>query len=236
MAPLSRYMSLMSDMERPHTATHLRRYAAQALGLIALAGALGFGGLCWRVDRQGRTDEARPTNVIVVLGATVQSDGRPGPNLQERVRHAVELYRAGYAPHVICTGGEKGDPASAAAVACNLAAKQGVPPEALWPADGSWDTRSDARFAAEVMAAQDWHTALVVTHPLHTYRARRFFWQAGIRAYTSPTSTDLSAIGQPWRAYYTIREAVGVLWPLLESMGLPQEWTARFQRWIYAGP
>jgi uncharacterized SAM-binding protein YcdF (DUF218 family) len=167
--------------------------------------------------------------------AAVQPDGQPGPNLRERVRHAVELYRAGYAAHVICTGGERGDPTSAAAVACSLAMQQGVPPEAVRLADGSWDTLADARFAAEVMAAQSWRTALLVTHPLHAYRARRFFRQAGVQAYASPTTTDLSAIPQPWRAYYTVREAVGVLWPLLERAGLPAAWTARLQRWVYVG-
>ena len=213
----------------------MRRCAARGLGLIALAGLCAFIFLCWRIDRQGRTDEARPVDAIVVLGAVVQPDGQPGPNLRERVYHAVELLHAGYASHIICTGGEIGDPASAAAVACNLAAQRGLPPEALHLADGSWDTQGDARFAASIMGAEEWRTALLVTHPLHAYRARRFFRQTGIEAYVSPTSTDLSVIEQPWRAYYTVREAVGVLWPLLEGAGLPEGWTRRLQRWVYTG-
>lgn len=232
---VSCYHVRMNGGQKRSLLTRLGCCATKGLGLVALAGLLGFGVLCWRVDRQGRTDEARPADAIVVLGAAVQPDGQPGPNLRERVRHAVELYRAGYAAHVICTGGERGDPTSAAAVACKLAMQQGVPPEALWLADGSWDTLADARFAAEVMAAQSWRTALLVTHPLHAYRARRFFRQAGVQAYASPTTTDLSAIPQPWRAYYTVREAVGVLWPLLERAGLPAAWTARLQRWVYVG-
>ncbi len=226
----------MNGRQKHSHLTYLGCCAAKGLGLIALLGMLSFGLLCWRVDRQGRVDEARPADAIVVLGAAVEPDGRPGPNLRERVRHAVALYRAGYAAHLICTGGERGHPASAAAVACNLAAQQGVPPQALHLADGSWDTLADARLTAELMAAQGWRTALLVTHPLHAYRARHSFRQAGVEAYTSPTTTDLAAIHQPWRAYYTVREAVGVLWPLLEHVGLPEAWTARLQQWVYAGP
>ena len=226
----------MQRIKKKPITTRLGRYAMRGFGLIALAGLLGFGSLCWRVDRQGRTDEARPADVIVVLGALVQPNGQPGPNLQARVHHAIELYRADYASHIICTGGEIGDPTSAAAVACKLAERQGIPAEALRLADGSWDTQADARFTAEVMRARGWQTALVVTHPLHAYRARYFFRRAGIDAYTSPTTTNLSAIRQPWRIYYTVREAAGVLWPLLESAGLPQKWTARLQRWVYTGP
>ena len=207
-----------------------------ACGLIALIGLIGFGALVWRVNRQGLVDEARQVDVIVVLGAAVKADGQPGPNLQERVRHAVELYHAGFATRIICTGGERGHPSSAAAVACKMTQTQGIPPEALRLADGSWDTQTDARFAAEIMAVEGWQTALLVTHPLHTYRARRFFRQAGIKAYTSPTTTNLAAIDQPWRAYYTFREAVGVLWPLLKNAGLPETWTRQFQEWVYTGP
>lgn len=225
----------MGHIKRQGAFSTIGCYAVRGLGLIALAGLVGFGGLCWCVDRQGRTDEARPADVIIVLGATVEPDGQPGPNLQARVRRAVELYRTGYAVHIICTGGQIGDPTSAAAVACSLAESQAVPPTALRLADGSWDTQADAQLAAQVMAAEGWRTALVVTHPLHAFRARRFFQQTGIEAYTSPTTTDLAAIDQPWRAYYTFREAVGVLWPWLEGMGLPEEWTRRLQRWVYVG-
>lgn len=203
------------------------------LGLTVLIAMVAFLLLCLQIDRYGRVDLARPADAIVVLGATVLPGGRPGPDLQVRTRHGVGLYQGGLAPNLICTGGVAGDPFSAAAVAGSMAQELGVPSERVFLADGSKNTSEDARQAAQVMAEHGWRTAVVVSHPLHVYRARLFFEQAGITTYTSPTTTDVDAIAQPWRFYYTVREGVGVLWPYLEAAGLPDHWTARLQLWVY---
>ena len=55
-------------------------------------------------------------DAIVVLGARVNADGSPGSDLTSRTYHAVDLWLAGYAPHIICTGGFKNERLSAAAV------------------------------------------------------------------------------------------------------------------------
>jgi hypothetical protein len=33
-----------------------------------------------------------------------------------------------------------------------------------------------------------------------------------------------------------IREGAGIIWPYLEKAGLPEEWTAALQEWVYSGP
>ncbi len=209
------------------------RRTLAVLSLMVLIAVAAFLLLCLQIDRYGRVDLARPADAIVVLGATVLPGGRAGPDLQTRTRHGVDLYRAGLAPNLICTGGVTDDPFSAAAVAGRLAADWGVPPERIFLADGSKNTSEDARQAAQVMAQHGWQSAIVVSHPLHVYRASVFFKQAGVTAYTSPTTTDVDAIAQPWRFYYTAREGVGVLWPYMEAAGFPDRWTTRLQRWVY---
>ncbi len=212
------------------------RYATMALIWPVLVILLVFGFLCFEIDRYGRRDLAQPADAIVVLGAFVLPDGRPGPDLSIRTQHGVTLYREGLAPRLICTGGIKDEPASAAAVARTLAISLGVPVEATFLADGSANTEEDAQRVAMVMRQHGWRTAILVSHPLHIYRVKLFFEREGLTVYTSPTTTDVDGIALPWRIYYTLRESMGVLWPYLEKAGFPPTWTAALQAWVYTGP
>lgn len=212
------------------------RYILAALAAVALVSVTAFAALCFEVDHYGRTDLAQQADAIVVLGALVLHDGQPGPDLSVRTQHAVDLYRAGLAPRLICTGGAKDEPASAAAVSKALAVSLGVPEQAVFLADGSANTEEDAERVAMVMAQHGWQTAIVVSHPLHLYRAKVFFERAGLTVYTSPTTTDVDRIALPWRTYYTIREGGGILWPYLEQAGFPANWTATLQKWVYTEP
>jgi uncharacterized SAM-binding protein YcdF (DUF218 family) len=217
----------------------LRRFVRGLLtsvALLLLAGVITFLYIGWRINRTGARDQAQRADAIVILGARVDSDGEPGPDLQVRTLHAINLFQRGLAPYILCTGGYQGDRLSAAAVACNLAVDQGVPSEKVLLADGSMTTREDATSARDLMLAHGWQTAILVSHPLHLERARLLFETEGIAVYPSPTNSDLATI--PWRtrAWLTAREAVGIFWNGLEDLGLPYEWTAPLSRWVYGPP
>jgi uncharacterized SAM-binding protein YcdF (DUF218 family) len=169
----------------------------------------------------------------VILGALVEPDGRPGPDLAERTLHGVRLFQRGLAPYIICTGGYTGDRLSAAAVACDLAVSQGVPAAKVLRAEGSMTTREDAVSAHDLMLSRGWQTIILVSHPLHLERARIFFESEGLTVYPSPTNTDLSHIDWETRAWLTVREAVGILWIGLEELGVPYDWTVPLSRWVY---
>lgn len=205
--------------------------ALAALVLIAAAITLSYIG--WRINHTGSQDQAQPANAIVILGARVDADGQPGPDLRERTAHAVRLFQRGLAPYLICTGGYRNDRLSAATVACSLAVEQGVPADKVLLADGSMTTREDAVSARNLMTAQGWHSAILVSHPLHMERARLLFEGQGITVYTSPTNTNLSAIPFRTRMWLTAREVAGVLWVVLEDLGVPNEWTAPLSNWVY---
>ena len=104
--------------------------------LVVLAGALTFLYIGLRINLTGARDRAQPADAIVILGARVQPDGQPGPDLTERTLHAVRLFQRGLAPYLICTGGYAGDRLSAASVACDLAVSQGVPAGKVLRAEG----------------------------------------------------------------------------------------------------
>lgn len=215
--------------------------AVRAAGLILLLAAalavIAFALLAWQVDRLGGRDDARPADAIVVLGARVDPDGRPGSDLTSRTYHAVDLWLAGYAPRIICTGGFKDDALSAASVCRRFAIELGVPADQVWLADGTTNTIEDAAATARVMAGHGWRSAILVSHPLHLYRARWLFRRAGVDAVTSPTTTETGRIFPPLRAWYALREAGAVVVTALHSMGwLPQRWLARLQAISYGLP
>ena len=203
------------------------------LALLILA-VLGFSLLTWQVDRLGRVDDARAADVIVVLGARVNQDGTPGSDLTSRTYHAVDLWNAGIAPNIICTGGFRDEPLSAAAVCKRFAVGLGVPSERVWVADGSSNTVEDAHVTAEAMTQEGWRSAVLVSHPLHLFRARWLFQRAGIDVVTSPTSTETDRILLPLRVWYDVREAGGIVFAMMNGWSIiPEQWVAKLQTWVY---
>jgi uncharacterized SAM-binding protein YcdF (DUF218 family) len=213
----------------------LVRVLLTLLLVVVLAGALTFLYISLRINLTGGRDRAQPADAIVILGARVQPDGQPGPDLTERTLHGIRLFQRGLAPYLICTGGYAGDRLSAAAVACDLAVSQGVPAEKVLRAEGSMTTSEDAASVRALMRSHGWQTAVLVSHPLHLERARIFFESEGLTVYPSPTNTDLSHIDWETRAWLTVREAVGIVWIGLEELGVPYDWTVALSRWVY-GP
>lgn len=210
------------------------RALLRGLLLLIVPALVAFAFLVWQVDHLGQQDHAQPSDVIIVLGARVNADGSPGSDLTSRTYRAVDLWQAGYAPSIVCTGGFKDEQLSAAAVCKRFAIELGVPAEQIWLADGSTNTGEDASVAAEVMAANEWRTAILVSHPLHLFRARWLFERAGVEAVTSPTSTDTGRIFWPVRAWYAIREAAGIIITAVDAWNwLPAEWWTRLHEWTY---
>ena len=78
--------------------------------MAAITFALGYLiALSVRIARQSARDEARPADVIVVMGAA-EYRGHPSPVLKLRLDHAAELYQQKLAPYIMTTGGPGGDP------------------------------------------------------------------------------------------------------------------------------
>ena len=69
-----------------------------ALAIMLLAG-------CVLITVLGLYDDLGQADVGLVLGARGERNGRPSPPLRARLRKAAQLYRAGYFPDVIVSGG-----------------------------------------------------------------------------------------------------------------------------------
>ncbi len=165
---------------------------------VVLAWLLGVAAwIIWVGDR----DQAAPADVIIVLGAAAY-DAKPSPVFEERIRHGLSLYRAGYAPKLIFTGGFGGSGArfSESQVARRYALRHGVPEKDMLIETVSRTTRQNLIEARELMQRQGMHTAIVVSDPLHMARALRLCRELGIDALASSTpSTRFRSFHTRWR-------------------------------------
>jgi uncharacterized SAM-binding protein YcdF (DUF218 family) len=137
-----------------------------------------------------RIDRAEPADVIVVLGAGLRGDGRPGPALIRRSEQAAALWKDGKAEHIICTGGYPmiRTPRSEADACAEILRGEGVPADVIIEEDRSRSTEENAMYTREVMEANGWKTAVIVSDGYHLLRATWIFNMAGIPNTTSPAA------------------------------------------------
>jgi len=109
----------------------MKRTVWNALGLAVSLLLIYIAYLSVRIEQQSFREEARPADVILVLGAA-EYRGRPSPVLRARLDHALALYRRGIAPRIMTTGGAGGDPVfTESTVGRSYLISQGVPSEAI---------------------------------------------------------------------------------------------------------
>src|SRR5579862_9098154 len=138
--------------------------AAVIAGLAILA-ALAI--IAREIERQSTMDEARPSDVILVLGAA-EYRGRPSPVLEARLNHALWLYRQGLAPRILTTGGRGGDPTfTEGEVARAYLSKHDVPSEAIMVESEGESTVHSTAAAAEIMRRMDMKSCIVVSDGYH---------------------------------------------------------------------
>lgn len=151
--------------------------------LVAVVAALVVAGRVWWVGRQ---DDARPSDVIVVLGAS-QYDGRPSTVLAARLDHAKALYERKIASRVITVGGSQpGDRFTEGGSGRTYLVHAGLPKDRVTAVEEGSDTLTSLRAVDALMTKHRWHTAVVVTDRWHSLRSRTIARDLGIDAVTSP--------------------------------------------------
>ena len=159
---------------RPRWRTVLSWVAvATALLLVYLLGTL------WFVYRTGDTDQARPVDAIVVMGAA-QYDGRPSPQLAARLDHVVELWRRDLADIVVTTGGNRpGDRFTEAQASADYLVAHGVPRDAIVEVGGSTSYGSLVA-ARDAVVGLGRRSVLLVSDPYHSLRIRLVAQELGL--------------------------------------------------------
>lgn len=182
--------------------------------LLALAGIAAYLlYLADQVSRQAQVDDARPADIIVVLGAA-EYRGKPSPVLQARLSHALSLYKEHYAPFILTTGGAGGDPRfTESEVGRNYLLSHGVPPEAIVMEDEGDSTIHSAVAVAEIMDRMRLRSCIIVSDSYHLFRVKRILEEHGLTVYTSPRPERQRSTSEEWRLYF--RQAAGyLLWQM----------------------
>lgn len=109
-------------------------------------------------------------DAIVVLAGGVGESGRPGQGYEERVKYAAELYKKGYARHLVFSSGFR-YAIKEAEVMKALAVSLGVAPDSIILEEAAANTYENIKFSAAIMAANNWKTAILVSSPYHMRRA-----------------------------------------------------------------
>ena len=183
----------------------VRRLIGAAV-LSVLVVVLGTATSVWWVARQ---DDRPRSDVIIVLGAS-QFDGRPSSVLAARLQHARALFADGVAPRVMTVGGgAPGDRTTEAAAGKAFLEQRDVTAVAV--PEGR-NTLASLEAAEAYMAAQGWHSAVLVTDPWHSLRSRTMARDQGIDAQTSPTRTGPSVRTRGTQLRYIARETAAYLY------------------------
>lgn len=170
-----------------------------AVALLVAALALYLGSFV-AVLAASREDQRQPVDAIVVLGAA-QYNGKPSPVLRARLDHAVALYREGFAPTVIVTGGiGEGDRVSEATVGRQYLVSRGLPEPAVVVRPEGRSTQASIRSVAQWAGAHGVRRILMVSDPFHMLRLRLEAGRTVLEAHTSPTPS--SPISASWRSEF----------------------------------
>ena len=138
----------------------------------------------------GATDRAVKSDCAIVLGAAAYGS-QPSPVFEERIRHALDLYRTGLVAKIIFTGGYgTGADHAESEVAAAYAARAGIPAADVFMELRSRTTQQNLAEAKILMETHGLKTAILVSDPLHMRRAAWMAADLGISAVSSPTPTS----------------------------------------------
>jgi uncharacterized SAM-binding protein YcdF (DUF218 family) len=181
---------------------------AATLALVLLV-LLGTATRVWWFARQ---DDHRVSDAIVVLGAA-QFNGTPSSVFTARLVHARDLYKLKVAPRIITVGGNRvGDQYTEASSGKAWLTQHGVPASRIVSVGTGSDTLTSLKAVEQRMQRGRWSTAVIVTDPWHSLRARAMATDQGIDAAMSPTRQGPAVRQRSTEIRYIARETLAYLY------------------------
>lgn len=153
----------------PTLARRLIRWTFRITCLLALVLFAIHGYVYWGASSRIHTvGDAPVRQAILVLGASVWRDGQPSPMLEDRLRAALELYRAGKAGKVLVSGDHGRKDYDEVRVMAGYLEQRGVPAADIFLDHAGFRTL-DSMYRARTVFGLD--SVLVVSNPFHVPRA-----------------------------------------------------------------
>ena len=173
---------------------HKRTVFFTAAGFASLALLLGFTELPWILSKPIMVQEnVKASPVIVVLysgyGDAVEN-GLDRYSLQ-RLQKAVQLWKRGFAPFLMFSGGgadKRGNGHPGAQRMALEAGTRGIPAERMIVEHGSKDTRHNVLNSSSILRERGWDALILVTNDFHMKRAVNLFKEKGFQTYPAPVA------------------------------------------------
>lgn len=204
---------------RRRNSTFFEELGPGGLSSLSLALASGLLGLgipvvvrSREILRAARRDERRKSDAILVLGRELVDD-RPSAVYRARLDHGARLWREGWAPEIVVSGGLTGCATrSEAAAGREHLLALGIPAPAILVEDRSRHTLENLFFVRESLAARGLGRLLLVSDPLHLARAAAFARGLALEIACSPAAEAPPRPGGPGWWLRTAREAFLLHW------------------------
>lgn len=181
----------------------IRIAAAGVLALVIWCSVLYF--IITRFEGSSKGDSLLQADVGIVLGATLWNN-EPSPGLRERLDHGLELYRSGAFKSFIVTGGldDNGATLTEAEGMRNYLIEQDVPADAIVMDPLSRSTYENLVNSEQLMVANGWGSAVIITHSYHGSRAANIAVKLGFKpVQVSVTDTKVLKL-----SYHETREVL----------------------------
>jgi uncharacterized SAM-binding protein YcdF (DUF218 family) len=192
--------------------SELWRWALVLVVCIPIAAVFLGGSLLAAIYWQARSDQTRPVDAIVVLGAA-QYDGRPTPVLQARLDEALAAYNAGTAPLIVVTGGrQQGDRFTEAETGRNYLVDHGVPERAILLENEGRSSWESMQGVGEILATRGVTRILIVSDGFHLFRLKLMAHHLGFTAFAAPATDSPIKRDSSLEIDYMFREAGGVVY------------------------
>ncbi|SFS93265.1 YdcF family protein [Saccharopolyspora flava] len=188
------------------------RIVSRALIGTLLVVVLVIGGTALRVWQVARADDRQPVDIVVVLGAA-QYHGKPSDILEARLKQALDLYEDGLTDYIVTVGGRKaGDTYTEAQASKTWLVENGVPRDKIVDVDVGSDTLGSMQAVTDLAAQRRWDTALIVSDPWHSLRARTMATDMGLESWASPARSGPVVQTREIQMKYIVRETGALLY------------------------
>ncbi|MBI3887760.1 YdcF family protein [Candidatus Microgenomates bacterium] len=164
------------------------------------------------VANKAGNDIKHKSDVILVLGARSYINGEYNPCLKARVDHAVSLYKDGYAPKLLVSGGtDKEDNANESETMKKIAVEQGVAAKDILLEKAATSTYENFTLSKEIMNKNNLHSAIIVTEPFHIARASLVGKKLGFTDNASPATESPCWKQNTYLSRYFLKEPFAIL-------------------------
>ena len=189
-----------------------RRRTVEGVIAVAVTYLLVFNTplLWWAAEPLRMSVPPVPADAIVVFAGGVGESGKAGGGHLERLKQAVDLYKAGYATSLIFSSGYVFS-FKEAEVMRALAVDQGVPPDRIVLEEAATNTHDNVEFTNRILKDRQWRRILLVSSPYHMRRATLTWRKTAPEVTVVPTPPDSSQFYEHGMGA-SLEQVRGIIW------------------------